>query len=366
MLIGIDASRAARHTKTGVEWYSHHLLKELLSMPTQHQYRLYTQAPLDFSLPPYAQERTLAWPMPFLWTQGGLSFEMLWHSPDILFVPSHAMPFIHARRTITTVHDIGFRRFPELVPPKQLNYLRWSTRFACRNASRIITISEFSKQEICAAYKVPEERISVTHLGYDSERYIPGDSASAQAQLHTSLGLARPFILFVGRLEQRKNISYILDVFERVHEKYPDLELVFAGIDGYGASEFRQRCARSTAGRAIRLLGWVNEDTKILLYQAAFCFFFPSLYEGFGIPIIEAQACGTPVICSNTTSLPEVAADGAICIDPTVIDQSVDAIVQITADVDLRESLCKKGQENCEKFSWKKTAEETKKILEET
>ncbi|MDP2631102.1 MAG: glycosyltransferase, partial [Candidatus Uhrbacteria bacterium] len=156
MTIGIDASRAGKKEKTGTEWYSYYLLRAMSALSTEHTFCLYIKESIPFVLPKNWRERRIAWPFDFFWTQGGLSLEMIMVAPDVLFVPSHAVPVIHPRCTVTTIHDIGFHDFPKYRSKKEREYLEWSTRYALKHCSTIITISEFTKRELVRVYGARE------------------------------------------------------------------------------------------------------------------------------------------------------------------------------------------------------------------
>ena len=172
MNIGIDASRAFRKKKTGTEWYSYHVIREMVRQNTSDHIVLYTDRRISldevgFALPSSGEIRHLAWPLGKFWTQGRLSLEMMIRPPDVLFVPAHAIPLIHPKKTVTTIHDIGFLQYSESYSKKDLEYLRWSTEYAIKNAYSLITVSECSKSELCSQYDVSPEKIHVVYLGYD-------------------------------------------------------------------------------------------------------------------------------------------------------------------------------------------------------
>lgn len=368
MTIGIDASRAFRKNKTGTEWYSYHVTRELIRRNTSDRFVLYTDRNIPpeevgFQLPALATFKHLAWPFPKLWTQGRLSLEMMICPPDVLFVPAHAIPLVHPKKTVTTIHDIGYLQYPESYSKKDLKYLRWSTEYAVKNASSLITVSEFSKHELVACYKIPPEKIHVIHLGYDEDVYHLY-SQQEILRIQTHYNLVRPYLICIARLEPRKNISFLIDVFDALKEKGYSGDLVLIGPEGYGARKVFDRIQTSPFMSSIHHLGWVDEKEKAILLAGADCFVFPSLYEGFGLPIIEAQACGVPVVCSNSTSLPEVGGEGALYSDPRSIDDFVRNVRKVLYEETAKESLLLAGKKNIQRFSWQTTAMESLKILQ--
>lgn len=369
MTIGIDVSRAFKTEKTGTEWYSYELVKALIALDHETKYRLYGSTPLpknSWNLPDNADYRYLRWPSKQLWTQGRLSWEMMRTPPELLFVPSHAVPLIHPKKTLTTIHDVGFLHWQEAYAHKEWQYLDWSTRYAVRHCPKIITISEFSKKELMRSYGATDEQVVVTHLGYDQARYVPPmDRVIVQQEVAQTGKMQKPYVLVLGRLDRRKNPVAALKTFEELHQKYPDLSLIFVGPKGYCGEQIMGMIKSSPAAKAITMLGWVSEEEKVRLLQGAEMLLFPSLYEGFGLPVIEAQACGVPVACSNAAALPEIAGDGAILFDPENIAEIVQAVEKILADESLRQDLIVKGLQNAQRFSWEQCARETSVVLQD-
>lgn len=366
MTIGIDASRAGKKEKTGTEWYSYHLLKAMSALGGAHDFRLYVKDPLPFALPKNWRERRIAWPFDFFWTQGGLSLEMFTAAPDVLFVPSHAVPVIHPRCTVTTIHDIGFHDSPEYRSKKEREYLEWSTRYALKVCSKIITISAFTKQELIRVYGARAEQITVVNLGVDSQYFSQKIDAVDSAEVLKKFNIDSPFLLFVGRIDSRKNVARLVHAFELVKQHgHFDGDLVLAGPIGFDGQAIIDSIEASPCAQSIRHLGWISEHEKRVLMHAARVFVFPSLYEGFGLPVVEAQLCGVPVVCSNTTSLPEVAGDGAVYVDPGDVVDIARGIQESFSDTTARNDRVVKGYENARRFSWDRCAQETMRVLEQ-
>jgi len=357
MKIGIDASRAFKKNKTGVEWYAYHVIKNLLKIDSDNQFVLYCD---DFGGPtPYRgldpQIKILNWPFKYLWTQGRLSLEMLFHKPDALFVPASAMPIIHPKNTVAVIHDVGFIKYPEAYSKWQLRYLKWSTKFAVKHAKKIITISEFSKQEIIKYFKADENKIAVTYLATENQNII---SSQKNKKINS------PYILYLGRLEKKKNIIGIIKSFAILKQNSQlSHKLVLAGSRGYGWEETESIIKQNNLQDEIIELGYIAEKDKPALYKNADLFLFPSLYEGFGLPILEAMVSGTPVITSNFGAMAEVAKDSAILVDPNNHQQIANKMKEVLIIKELQEDLIKKGKERVKEFSWKKCAKETLSIL---
>jgi len=365
MVIGIDASRASTQHKTGTEWYSYHIIRSLLADYSQHQYKLYVPHGADvcFSASTQAIVKKISWPCSFFWTQGGLSLEMIRSAPDVLFIPSHAVPYIHPKKTITTIHDIGFLQWKSAYKPHDFFYLDWSTKYALRHAHTIITISEYTKQELVRIYGANSQNIHVIYLGKDDTIYQKDfDSIYAQ-QVLKKYAIHTPFLLTIGRIDQRKNIGSLVRAFALIKKELPEYSLVCIGPMGFGGDVTIKEIESSPFRESIYHVGWVSEQEKSALLHMASCFVFPSLYEGFGLPVIEAQACGTPVACSSAAALPEIAGEGAIFFSPHDIAHMAYQIVALCTKSSKREKYIENGFKNSALFSWKYTAEQTEAVL---
>lgn len=379
MLIGIDASRALRSQRTGTEHYAWQLIRHLLVLGGGHRYRLYCHQPppaglfdppVRQALPgPASQPELRVIPFPRLWTHGRLSVEMAQHPPDVLFVPAHVLPVLHPRRSVVTVHDLGYRAFPRAHTPFSRAYLAWSTGFSARRAAHVLVDSQATKDDLVRYTGAAAGKITVVHLGRD-ESLAPVNDRQRQAEVQQRLGISRgdgkpaPYILYVGTLQPRKNLVRLVEAFARVRHQQPDLLLVLAGQCGWLADPIFQRVEALGLGDAVRFPGFVADADLPVLLSGAICFAFPSLYEGFGFPVLEAQACGAPVLASNTSSLPEVAGDGALLVDPLDTDAVAAGLLRLVSDAALRDRLRMAGFTNLRRFSWQRCATETLAVLE--
>ncbi len=365
--IGIDASRATLARRTGTESYALHLIRALLGVGGAHKFTLYFRdPPAPGRWDGRATNRVI--PFPRLWTHIRLSWELLTARPrpEVLFIPAHVLPLIHPLPSVVTIHDLGYRYFPEAHPRGQRLYLDGSTRFSAQAATRLIADSRATAQDLTRFYNIPANKITVVYPGRD-ETLTRVDPAPVRAKY----GLPENYLLHVGTLQPRKNLERLIEaVMQSGHAKQSAARLVLAGRAGW-LSEPIVALARA---RGVRLLDYVPDDDLAGLYSGAAAFVFPSLYEGFGFPVLEAMACGAPVICSNTSSLPEVAGDpstrsgwsAALLIDPLDTRAMASAIERVLTDVDLRASLIARGFEQIQKFSWEKAARETLAVLEAT
>ena len=367
MIIGIDASRANKEKKTGTEWYSYFLIQELKKIDQKNNYLLYTNSPLKNGLeecPNNFSEKLLSWPPLRLWTQIRLSYEMSKRPTDLLFVPAHALPLIHPKKSIVTIHDIGYERFPKLYRKIDIWYHRFVVKFAAKYASKIITISEFSKKEICDFYKIPKEKVKVIYNGFDKRDYkVISDKTAISKELQ-KYKINQPYLFFIGRLEEKKNINNLLLAFEKFLYHKPNYQLVLVGRPGFGYEKFLKTIAEKKLESKVIMLGWLEQKEIPLLLSGAEIFVFPSLYEGFGIPVLEAMASGVPVCCSNAASLPEVAGDSALLFDPHSVDDIYGKLLYLSNNKLLQFNLKQKGLERVKFFSWEKCAKETLEVFE--
>ena len=357
MRIGIDASRATVPRRTGTESYARRLIQALLDCGSGHDLILYFR---DSPAPELFAARggvRRVIPFPRLWTHVRLSLELLTPPrPDVLFIPAHVLPLIHPLPSVVTVHDLGYRHFPEAHPLMQRLYLDWSTRFSARAATHVIADSEATKSDLMRFYNIPAEKITVIYPGRD-ESLQPVDPAPVRAKYN----LPEEYILHVGTLQPRKNLLRLIEAFI-LHPSREAFILVLAGRPGWLSAPILAKVREHAP--LVRLLDYVPDEDLAGLYSGARVFVFPSLYEGFGFPLLEAMACGTPVICSNTSSLPELAGDAALLVNPTDTDALASTINRVLSEPNLRAMLVEKGFEQVKKFSWEKAARETMGVLE--
>jgi glycosyltransferase involved in cell wall biosynthesis len=372
MLIGVDAARALRARRTGTERYAVEILRHLLDLPAAagHHWRLY----VDTS-PDRAELAALGWdrayvepcllPARRLWTHRALARELLRRPPDVLFVPSHVIPFVWpARRlppSVVTIHDLGYAVYPKAHPFAQRLHLTWSTRWSTAAATRVIAISRSTARDLQARCGVPAEKVCVV---YEAAAPAPVPRAAEVAALRSHYGLAHPYALYMGTIQPRKNLAALIEAYARLCA-VPGVtwDLVLAGGAGWLSAPIVAQAQASRWAEQIRLLGYVPECDRPALLAGATFFCFPSLYEGFGLPVLEAQALGVPVMTANTSALPEVAGDAALLVDPTDVEAIAAAMLQLSQDEALRARLRAAGYANVRRFSWEKAAAETLAVL---
>lgn len=364
MRIGIDASRAIAERPTGTEVYSRRLIQALLALesqraePARHRFCLYLR-----STPPaddFAGAELRVIPFPRLWTHLRLSWEMARRPPDVLFVPAHVLPLVHPRASVVTIHDLGYLYFPETHPALQRFYLDLSTRWSARIAAHIVADSQATRADLIARYAVPSDKITVAYPGAD-ESLAPVRDPAAIAAVKARYGIAGDYFLYLGTLQPRKNLARLIAAFAHVET---DAVLVLAGKRGWLYDDLFAQAQQAGLAKRVLFPGYVPDEDKPALLSGALAFVFPSLYEGFGLPVLEAQACGCPVITSTTSSLPEVARDAALFVDPTDNAALTLSIQRIAADAELRRSLTARGLANVRRFSWVACAQTVLDTLE--
>jgi glycosyltransferase involved in cell wall biosynthesis len=275
----------------------------------------------------------------------------LFHATEHLLMPLRRVP------TVLTVHDLIFRLFPQ--HHKRLNYwyLNATLPLYCQRAGAIIAVSEATKRDLVRLYGLPPERITVVHEAAAPHFAppAPGHVEQVRARYH----LPGRYLLRVGTLEPRKNLERLLDVLQDLRRSDPAMRLVIVGSKGWLYEGFFRRLEELALGDAVQLTGYVPDEDLPALYGGATLLVEPSHYEGFGLPLLEAMACGTPVVCSNTSSLPEVGGDAARTFDPADVDAMAEGIRAVWRDAALREAMRQTGLARAAQFSWERAARET-------
>jgi len=355
--IGIDASRMAWARRTGTEQYTAHLLEALVAQGGPHRLRLYFNR-LPDPRPAWLEDAEVReMPFPRLWTHARLSWEMLRRPPDVLFVPAHVLPLWRPRRTVVTIHDLGYLRFPEAHPPRRRLELHLSTAWNARVAARVIAVSQATKDDLVRHYRVAPDKIAVVHHGVE-ERFRPTPDPAAPARY----GLPSRYLLYLGTLQPRKNLERLVQAYGRLPGDAPPL--VLAGAKGWYFQRIAAAIAALGLENRVLLPGYVADADVPALLTGATALLYPSLYEGFGLPALEALACGTPVLAANTSSLPEVVGAAGLLVDPLDVGAIAAAMQRLLADEALRAALSQQGRERAKGFSWDRCARETLAVLE--
>ncbi|MFA5886431.1 MAG: glycosyltransferase family 1 protein [Patescibacteria group bacterium] len=400
MIIGIDASRANLKHKTGTEWYSFYLIKNLAEIDKVNIYWLYLNQPPREDLitavknNPNFSFKLLNWPFFTFWTLGRLTLEMLYRRPDVLFIPAHALPLFGPRKTVNTIHDLAFIReknlyhsfkvkthsqffsriinfFVRLVTlgryrSGSLDYLYWSTNFALHHAKKIIAVSQSTRREILSQYpKTPADKIITVLNGYNQELFKKIDNPEKTKAVLERYGLDEPYFLYIGRLEKKKNTVKLIEAFALLKEKYPQIKekLVLIGCAGFGYDQVSYTIHEFDVSRQVLMPGWVAEEDLPYILNRASAFVFPSKYEGFGIPVLQALACGVPAVVSDIPVLREIGADAVSYFDPNDKKSMAESLAAIILNQELREKLIARGLIISQQYSWRRCASETLEVI---
>lgn len=306
------------------------------------------------------------WPLPF-WTQSVFAWQIWRDKPNALWMPVHNLPMLRRKklRTVVTIHDLAFKYFPEHFPKKDLRKLNLLTDNAIKNSTSLIAISNSTKRDILKFYpEVDEKKISVVYHGFDAdlfEREIP--QAESDEILKSYKLEAKSYFLYVGAIQPRKNLETLITAFEKLHAQNFQLKLVLVGEKAWSWEGVMEKIENSISKENIVLTGSVPFEKLPIFYQNAIAFVFPSLYEGFGIPLLEAMASGAPVVCADNSCLSEVGADAPLYFESKSSYELIQRLKSILEDDNLRKNMIEKGKRRVRDFSWEKCAKQTLDII---
>lgn len=397
MTIGFDGSRAFVDYRTGTENYSYQILRHLSQIDHTNQYIVYlrpgqnpnviasrlqaarqsgaeiasssrsigTPRNDDHGWPPNFQFKTINYPR--LWTQVGLAIQT-WQDPiDVLFVTAHTLPIVHrpGLKTVMVAHDLGAEYLPGMHQLKQRLYLNFITNYQFKSATRVIAVSKATKQDLITKAGVSPSQIDVIYEGIDTQFLTPPKHTETTKTLKKFDLIEQSYFFFLGTIQPRKNLVNLITSFGDFCTQNPDkkYKLVIAGSKGWLSDQIFALPQKLGIRQSVVFTGRISDDEAKHLYSSAIAFTYPSLFEGFGLPILEAFAMDCPVLTSNTSSMPEVAGDAAILVDPTSVDQIAHGLAQIS-DSKLRRELVAKGKKQLQKFSWSEAAQQTLNVLE--
>lgn len=315
--------------------------------------------------PNFREERVPAAMLDADWEQLHLPDLLEELEPDLYHNPTFALPVVKPCRLVTTIHDVVFHLRPELVAPSLRQYLAHWTAVAAGLADLIITVSHYSKSAIQQAYGVEAARIGVVYEAADTTRFYPRYGGILENEFRKRYGIEGPYILYVGSLEPKKNIDYMLQGFAEMLRGGLDVTLVLAGGGGGAAYDVGEAIDSYGVQRHTVVTGFLPDGLLPTVYSAAALFVYPSLYEGFGLPPLEAMASGVPVIVANATSLPEVVGEAAVLVDPHDPGDLASRMAQLLSDEESRQKLVAAGMERAQQFSWQQAALETLAIYQQ-
>ena len=293
-----------------------------------------------------------------LWEQVGLPRVLRRIEADVAHAPAFVGPLASAVPVVTTIHDLSFLRFPQLFRPANRLYLKTMTRLSARRSRHLIAVSEHTARESERLLGVRPDMITVVYHGVDDRfRPLPIDHVAAFRERR---GLPERFVLFVGTLEPRKNLNRLIEAFARADEN--GAKLIIVGGKGWLYEDLFALVEDRGLRDTVLFPGYVSNEELAFWYNAATVFAYPSLYEGFGMPVTEAQACGTPVLTSKTTSLPEAAGEAAVLVDPENVASIAAGLRRLLENEELRQELSERGQKHASRFTWPTTARDTVEV----
>ncbi|MBT3865360.1 glycosyltransferase family 4 protein [Candidatus Peregrinibacteria bacterium] len=368
MKIGIDASRYRHDTATGVEWYSYHITNGIIGEALKRELNeVVLYAPREFKIPKELEHprkiRKRILPARRLWTLWKLSMEMRKNPPDVLFVPAHTLPLIRPAFSVVTIHDTAFRYLKKSYSRFAYWHLNWSTKYAVKHASKIIVPSSATKQDLVQLFKCPTDKIVVVPHGFKKNKHLDEDKVSENLEYFGFDGKENPYVFFVGRLESKKNLAKLVEAFATFVKDHPEWRLVLAGKRGVGFEEILDKVRELKISEKVLMPGYVDEQEKAYLYKNCSVFAFPSLYEGFGFPILEAFTYKKPVLTSHVSSMPEVAGDAALYCDPFDASSIARGLDKLASDKDYANELVEKGLGRLDEFTWEKAVKKTYDVL---
>jgi len=352
---------------TGTNRYTVDLVRALAELECPHRFLLY--APPDVlhwfparsgrleyveTTPPRLIHRRL-------WEQ--LYFARRRPEVDVLFFPMSAGPLLCTASYVLTVYDLRAHVFPQQLRPRHRFYYRWLLHRGARRSAKVVVPSQATADQVVEHLGISREKIVVVGGGVNACVRRIEDTKFLQDCVRR-YGLPERFILFVGALSRGKNIPQLVEAFSSVRSSFPDVYLVLAGSRGNAYDHIAETVRTRGLDSCVRFLGRVSDDDLPALYTLADVFAFPSVFEGFGLPVLEAMACGTPVVCSNAFSLPEVAGDAAILFDPHGIGHISDALKLVLSDTHLRSDLVERGYRRAAESSWPRVAEKMVRVFE--
>ncbi|MBI5037793.1 MAG: glycosyltransferase family 4 protein [Candidatus Kerfeldbacteria bacterium] len=374
MKIGIDCRTILNPKlgeRAGVGHYTYNLVKHLLRIDKTNTYYLYfdhrimdtgefSQANVHIKQLPFSQYNKF---LPFAYSHMLISAYLLKHNLDVFHSPITSVPLTYPKKTVVTVHDLAIYKNPAWFP-SQIFSTRLLVPRAVSTADHIIAVSESTKQDLKELFNVPSRKVTVTHEGVDVR---PVRVHNTKIDSLDRFKLGKRFIFFMGTLEPRKNVSALLRAYKKFLEsdaRYPKVsfaqyQLVLAGAKGFKHEEIFDLIRQLKLQRQVKYLGYVTHNQKIALMKRAACFAFPSSYEGFGLPVLEAMALGTPVITSNVSSLPEIAGKAALLVNPENDQEIARALQKLLSDPSLQKRLGLVGEKQAARFSWDEVARKT-------
>ncbi len=372
--IGVNAhllSFTPGYRRAGVSQYTEQIVRHLMATVSNSGDTLTVFAGPDAPPNGYVADE-VAWrtsrlptghaPGRIVWEQFVAPFATAWAHLDVLLCPVNVVPLAGRVPSVVTVHDLAFLAHPEAFHVTKRRYLAAMTRLSVHRARHVIAVSSHTRDDLVRHFGVRPERVTVVPNAVDA-RFQPADDDHAITRFKAEHHLPDRFILFVGTLEPRKNLRRLIEAFASLANDETETTLVIVGASGWLTSDLAPLVSTHGLGERITFAGYVSDDDLPHWYRAATVFCYPSLYEGFGLPVLEAMACGTPVITSRTSSLPELTGDAAVLVDPTDVAELARALKTVLADESRRHTMSRTGLARASAYSWERTAAATLEVI---
>ena len=342
--------------------FTHELLSRITSQHPEHEFMFLFDRPFDErfiysdNVHPYVLYPPASHPLLLkFWYQYRLRWFIDNQKPDVLISPDGGIPLQTGIKTLSVIHDLNFEHFPEDLPEGVGNYYRNYYRQIARRATRLVTVSEFSKKDIVDTYEIDPDKIDVVYNAV-GDKFMPLGEAEAK-KVREEFSGSQPYFLFVGSIHQRKNLPKMMEAFTRFRiTSSTPFKFIIAGAKRWWNSEMENAYATSPYKNDIVFIGRIDDEKLPKITGAAFTLLFASRFEGFGIPIVEAMKCGVPVITSDTSSMPEVAGGAAMLVNPEDVEGICAAMNKIVQDEKLRINISSLGKERAKSFSWDNSA----------
>ena len=363
MRVAIDARKLHDF---GIGTYTRNLLRHLARLDHDTEYVLLCQEPdLRIAEQLGPNFRTVLEPSPnySIREQIHVPWVLRREQPDVFHAPHYVLPPAIRCHSVVTIHDCIHLMFPQYLPNRAAYfYAKASMWMAARRSDRILTVSEASKRDILRFFNVPPEKIVVVYNAID-ERFRATPAEEDVARVRERYQLDHGFVLYAGNIKPHKNLVRLIEAFDELRKAgFEDLKLLIIGDEISKLPALRRAVHEHKLHKHVRFLGYLPDETLAILYRLAAVFVFPSLYEGFGLPPLEAMASGAPVVTSNVSSLPEVAGDAAVLVDPYDVGSIVDGITRVLTDPALADDLRRKGRERARDFSWERSVARTRDL----
>lgn len=364
MRIAINTRFLLPHKMEGFGWYTYEMVKRLVLNHPEHTFLFFFDRNYDErflfaeNIEPIVLNPPARHPLLFIWWfEIAVKRALKKHKADLFFSPDGYLSLGSSVKQIPVMHDLNFEHYPQDIPWSARKYYKYFFPKFAKKAHKIVTVSNYSKQDICASYNIAQEKVHTIWNGA-SEKFAP-ISAEEKFTIQQELTGGKPYFLFVGSLHPRKNVKRLLEAYQAYRKQYANFDLVVVGEPMWKQNASFLEYADNT----IHFTGHLTLERLTKVMGAASIFVFVPYFEGFGIPLVEAMRCGTPIIAGNKTSLPEILGDAGILVDPFSVEEITQAMIALSTDVSLQQSLSAKGLERSQQFSWDTSAEKLWEVM---